>query len=657
MKIVWLHEAAAREPDLVGEKAAALARLTDRCAVPVGFILTAMDLPEGEELPTEVALRLADAYTHLARRLGSPAPAVAVRQRESYLNLAGLEAVTQAVRRCLAMDAQMPVLVQQFILADASGVAFSINPETGDWGEVLIQAAWGLGDGPAVTPDSYRVVKGGSILLESRVAEKGRMSVAVPGGTEEVDTPQFLRREPALFPEQVQAVAGLAASLESELGCPVDLAFTYAENRLFLLRCRPMAGVDPAAAQLAVPIRREPPPDFPVTWQELTDGEKYWTAVHTHQVLPLYASFLSPWVAAWEQENQVISYQFRRINTYLYQYSYRRPNGPRSEERPFLGAQQLQALWQSEILPELQGQILQLASMDLTTVPRQVLRAQLDEIVGRYVQIYELHWRIVRPVEAALEQFRTLYAELFPGAGLDHLPLLQGFHNKSLETSRALWQLAQALGDLAPLVREGTAEEVVERLRVSPAGQAWLEQFTACLERYGRRFAHPDWTRPSWLEEPTPVLEAVRACLAAARSDPGGELERAAAQREDGARAARRRLAGYPYPVRERFEAALRAAQTATIMQEDHDFWIDHRCMYEIRRALLTLGRRLAAGGLIDSPEAIWYLTLDELKEVTSDTPVFSLRALVAQRREEMARWAGTKPPAQLGTRPPGTPS
>ncbi|MFZ5826469.1 MAG: PEP-utilizing enzyme, partial [Bacillota bacterium] len=110
--------------------------------------------------------------------------------------------------------------------------------------------------------------------------------------------------------------------------------------------------------------------------------------------------------------------------------------------------------------------------------------------------------------------------------------------------------------------------------------------------------------------------------------------------------------AGYPRPVRERFESCLRAAQIAAVLKEEHDFWIDHWSMYEVRRALQSLGRRLAGTGLIDSPDEIWYLTLDEAREVASGGPIFSLRATVAERREEMARWAGVTPPPHLGTQP-----
>lgn len=673
MKIMWLQEMATHDRERWGTKIATLGELSDRYAVPPGFCLQAQAIPRGEELPVELALRLSVAYAQLGRRLGNPTPAVALQPSHgpAHLNLTGLPALTEAVRQCLSVHRQsgppeQSLLVQQFIPADVSGVAYSLFPEGGGGDEVLVQAAWGLGQplaGGGAAPDLYRVARGFYRLLESQIARKGRMVVAVPDGTAEVAIPRFLRAAPSLSPEQAEAVAQLAANLEAELGRPVRIDFAFAQQSLHLLDCQPLTHLPEGQAALALqsePTALEPPAEFPVSWDHPTDREKYWLwdrAKHPDQVLPLYAAFFTPWVTAWERENQNWSYEFRRINTYLYKRSFPLPDGARPGERPYQTAPQIQSLWQGEILPELQSHILQLASMDLTTVPRQVLRAQLDEIIDRYVQIYELHWRIVNAIDAALQGYRALFAELFPEAPplAEFRPLL-GLETKTLESGRALWRVSRSLGDLVPLVAEGPVEGVMEGLRGSPAGQAWLAQFSAWLERYGRRFDLYDWSRPSWLEEPTPALQAIRAYLAAQGYDPEAAQEQAAAERESALQAIWQQLAGYPLPVRQRFDELLRAAQAAAVLKEDHHFWIDQRAMYEVRRALLTLGRRQAAGGLIDQPDSVWYLTLDELREAISGAPLFSLHALVAERRTEMARWAGVEVPAALGTRPPRTP-
>lgn len=685
VKIVWLHDPGARDPQLVGTKAASLSALMARYPVPLGFCLTAVSPQEGHLLPPSAATGLQVAYTQLGRRSGSQDPVVAVRssrleedgpapsQGGAVLHVAGLEAVTEAVQRCLsgparAHEEQRAVIVQQFVPADLSGVAFSINPITGSRSEMLIQATWGLGggwSGDESMVDRYRVSRPGLALLESRVGEKRRMSVAVAGGTAEVDVPRLLRGEPTLSEAQVEEIARLLLVLEAEWKQPVEVTFAWEGEQIYLLQCRPAlrseTPVEPAAAsgpaEGGLPV--EAPSEFPVTWPYPEDAQRYWMhdpTLYPDQVLPMFASFFDPWAAAWVRENPHVGCEFRRINTYLYERYFPNPDGPLVGEQPVWTAGQLQSLWQREILPEIQSQCLHLANTDLTAVPRHALGAQLEELVDRYVLIWELHWRIVNPVQATLERYREIYGELFtPTDPLEDLTLLQGFDNKLVEANRELWRLSREIPDnphLRALFTERPAAEILKALSATRAGEAWLQQFQSYLERFGRRFDLWDWSRPSWREEPTPVIQAVQAFLTVPAYQPVEGASRRAAEREAAEEAARERLAGYPRPVRERFEGCLRAAQIAAVLKEEHDFWIDHWSMYEVRRALQSLGRRFAGTGLIDSEGEIWYLTLHEAREAASGGPIFSLRARVAERREEMARWAGVTPPPHLGTHP-----
>src|ERR671935_288401 len=211
-----------------------------------------------------------------AKRLGVEAPAVAVRssavdedgrdasfagQHETFLNVAGVDALVDAIRRCWASfytphaidyrrrqglpieGVRVAVLVQQLVLADAAAVVFSADPVTGSRGEVVVNASWGLGEsivGGMVTPDTYRVRKQDLTVSSRRTAEKRRMTVAVPGGTTEVDVPTFLRRRPALTDEQALEMARLALALEAMAGRPVDMECAYRSGRLYLLQCRPI---------------------------------------------------------------------------------------------------------------------------------------------------------------------------------------------------------------------------------------------------------------------------------------------------------------------------------------------------------------------------------------------------------------------------------
>jgi pyruvate,water dikinase len=135
------------------------------------------------------------------------------------------------------------VLVQALVAADVSAVVFSAHPVTGDRGEIVVTASWGLGEsivGGTVTPDTWTVRKADLAIRDVSIGEKARMTVAAPGGARDVDTPRFLRAQPALAEARVRELARLALALEAWAGWPVDLECAYRGDALALLQCRPI---------------------------------------------------------------------------------------------------------------------------------------------------------------------------------------------------------------------------------------------------------------------------------------------------------------------------------------------------------------------------------------------------------------------------------
>ena len=285
MQIVWLGESACHERALVGGKAAHLSRLAERWPVPPGFCLTteAFERWAGREraasVPPELAERLVEAYRLLGERCGEAEPSVAVRSsavdedsqgvsfaglHDTFLNVVGADALVEAVGRCWASlyteraleyrrqhglsveQSRLAVLVQQLVPADVSMVVFSANPVSGSREELVINASYGLGEsivGGTVTPDTYVVRRSDRQVSEERLADKRRMTVAVPGGTREVDVPRLLRSQPALDQRQIAELVSLALDLERQMGWPVDLECVYQGDKLFLVQCRPVTTV------------------------------------------------------------------------------------------------------------------------------------------------------------------------------------------------------------------------------------------------------------------------------------------------------------------------------------------------------------------------------------------------------------------------------
>jgi pyruvate,water dikinase len=194
-----------------------------------------------------------------------------------------------------------------------------------------------------------------------------------------------------------------------------------------------------------------------------------------------------------------------------------------------------------------------------------------------------------------------------------------------------------------------TPGEVIPALEQSAASQQFLADLRVWLAHHGQRLnANFALGEPSWIEDPTPAIQNVQAYVAMPDRRPEMEPAALAAEREQAMAEARARLAHYPQPIVTRFETLLKAAQVAAIVHEDHNFWIEQRLMYHVRRLILEYGQRLAQVGNLAVASDVFYLTPDELQN-RRDVP---MQALVQERRAELERFSRVAPPPLVGTPP-----
>jgi rifampicin phosphotransferase len=419
---------------------------------------------------------------------------------------------------------------------------------------------------------------------------------------------------------------------------------------------------------MPAPVRLAVPPDFPVTWA--SDDEQQLPWVHDrmhapHSVVPLDADF---WTRAYGGLNAAadlyempIRARARTINTYVYSAvtpavapEQMEAQAKRGEERIKEAFSRLETSWTDEWLPEIQSHLAWWASFDLRAASVAALRAHLEETLTRMDRLWEIHFRIVLPVYAAISQFDELYRDLFPEEGaFSAYLLLQGFDNKTLETSRELWTLSRkvrALPDIQQVLDGRPIGEFMEALDRTPAGRAFKIDLQSYLTVYGQRGDTWGFSYPGWLEDPSPVIRNLQDYASQADRDAAKEQARLVDDRERAIAHARERLKGYPQAVRDEFELLLKAAQCANVLTEDHGFWIDFNSTYQVRRVVLEFGRRLADAGVIDTRDDVFYLVLDELRDLESALANDKLRERVVARRSEVELFRTISPPPVLGT-------
>jgi phosphoenolpyruvate synthase/pyruvate phosphate dikinase len=110
--------------------------------------------------------------------------------------------------------------------AEVSGIMFTANPINGARDEIVLDAAWGLGEaivGGLVTPDHVVVDKVTGAIKQITIADKSVMTQPTATGTEERPVEQSKRHAQVLEVGQATELAKLGAEIEKYYGEPQDI--------------------------------------------------------------------------------------------------------------------------------------------------------------------------------------------------------------------------------------------------------------------------------------------------------------------------------------------------------------------------------------------------------------------------------------------------
>lgn len=305
--VLWFDHADSRRVEIAGGKGASLASMTALgLPVPPGFLVPAgaldrmlrrsglademlsilssigsedecaaaserlRDLVLGSPITGSLADAICDAYLRLDQGSGvavrssacaeDGATASYAGQQDTYLNVRGAEQVLHFVSRCWASffgtralfyrrvkgslrDLGMAVVVQRQLDANKAGVMFTVDPVRRRRDQMLIEAAWGLGEAVVagtVIPDQYLVTRDGR-LKKVQPSRQDRMVVRRPdGGTEEVELPAEQAVGPVLDESELSQLVGLGLRAEEIFGGPQDVEWAFEHGTLYLLQSRPV---------------------------------------------------------------------------------------------------------------------------------------------------------------------------------------------------------------------------------------------------------------------------------------------------------------------------------------------------------------------------------------------------------------------------------
>lgn len=461
----------ALDAELVGVKAATLGGLLRAgFAVPDGFVVSTAAFAAAASAGS-MTLAVREAVGEALRRFREEA--LAVRSSsvaedlsdaahaglyETVLDVSGEAQVIAAIERCWASAssarvvayharratrgppstaggeetvAAMAVLVQQMVLASASGVAFTADPITGDRDVVRVSAVKGLGE-----------------RLVSMAADVDEWDVRADRAT------PLRAPEQALSDEHVHEVARLARRVESHFGgVPQDIEWAYSPaGRLHLLQARPITAL-PEKLAFTAPASGGWVRDFrfgewlgePLTplfgdwgipgieqafWRELTLRTSLPVPRTTHVVVHgWYFGSVSFWPESIARTLLTLVARRRMFRVFFQSL----PSLTEWATRPWIDA------WREDWLPDLERTVAAAAARledteKPTTVPESI--AVIDELLratGRYFVAVALVAGVGYKTEVPMAQFFARHVRRRSGGS--HQELLVGLG--ALETVRA----------------------------------------------------------------------------------------------------------------------------------------------------------------------------------------------------------------------------
>ncbi|WBB78116.1 PEP-utilizing enzyme [Micromonospora sp. WMMD882] len=671
MHVIPLSGAAAQSVELVGGKAAGLGELIRHGErVPDGFCVTA----EAHRLGVVPQAEIVTAYQELG------AGPVAVRssattedlpeasfagQQDTFLNVTGVDELIAAIRKCWESlhsvratayrdahridhrAARMAVVVQRMVAPSVAGVLFTANPLTGRRDEMTVDATPGLGttvvDG-AATVDHY--VLDGTPRQPHRAAT-GREVRADPG---------------CLTSAQLAELRTTGERLQDHFGRPQDVEWAFdGDGVLWLLQSRPITSLYPLP-----PATGKPGPRIYLEFGHVQGMRQPVTPMGMSTLRSQIAAML----AALGVRVEIVDIGGRLYGdlTDLARSRSSRKRlvklmavdfGPRAQrvmehvlaDPRFAPTSGNGGSGRPEASLRTAGRAVVgiLRALARPDAARIRLRQAVEEIRVRSAAPADLRtaadrlrflqrqsedradaimWPIVAGMLASV-----LPASLLKGiASQDEIHTVLGGmpHNVTIEMNLALWRIAQGAGEHRRLLLDTPPDELAARYLGGTLPDVGMAGF---LDAYGHRgVAEVDLGVPRWAEDPAPVFAALANYLRITDPEQGPDqrFQQAATTAEatlaELVRRARRRR-----PVRGTAAGfLLRRARSLAGLREAGKF-AGLYPLRETRRQLLLVGADLHDAGLLEQPDDVMFLTLDEARDAVHER--VDHRATVASRR------------------------
>jgi len=162
--------------------------------------------------------------------------------KEVWKSVASEHVLAYRKENKLELNLGITVIIQEMIQPEISGVAFGLDPLTGDTNKKVVSAVYGLGEGLVsgqLKADNYTITSEG---IQKNITTKNFSIQACESGSgnKMVEVDQLHKNNETLKDQQLLEINELLEALNDKTGTPQDIEFAYANGKLHVLQTRPV---------------------------------------------------------------------------------------------------------------------------------------------------------------------------------------------------------------------------------------------------------------------------------------------------------------------------------------------------------------------------------------------------------------------------------
>jgi phosphohistidine swiveling domain-containing protein len=583
------------------------------------------------------------------------------------------------------LEGGIAVVIQSMVASDSSGIMFTIDPLRPKDGNMIIESSWGLGEAIVsglVSPDRFVVDREGQTILSREMNKKNKAIFLVKEGRSLVDVEEWRRLDPSITDMEVGRLAEVGRRIEKFFGSPQDVEWSTSEGEIFILQSRPITTLDE---------------DDQTLWTRAY-GDEYWADVTSPLFFSLLGEYLTKIVN--HEGSKVMGYneltdkRLLRIHkghiyfnsevlesVFTYNPKFSRTKEllnyfPEKDQERIANAKTKVAkrLW-AEVriaIIDPDGMILRtdkayrkwaekfierakrFDALDLDKMRDEDLYFEFKDLESGYIKHYRLirYGMVTHSIGTNLMVKRWLTDWLDDRSGTLYSKLISGLpDNRTIKTNIAIARLASIARE-NPLVLEQivsrNSHQFLEVLRTDPSLHPFKEEFDRFLEDYGHRSHTREVYFPRWGDDPTLVVEVLKALVQSPVLDLDEverrkQEERVTAEKEIMERISKLKMGFLRKSV---FKIVLKNAQIYLQFRENQRFYLDH-IIYRWRHLFMEYGRRYLEKGIIDDPNDIFFLSKEEIFDIARGAEPPS-RMEIRRRRADFERYKEILPPKFL---------